>query len=240
MPRARSIKPGFFKNELLAQLPCQTRLLFIGLWTLADRAGRLEDRPMRIRIEIFPYDQVDIDPMLQALADQGFIDRYQSGGVRVISIANFGKHQSPHVKELASTLPAPDKTGADTSAKHLTPDSPFSDSLPPDNRKPVPVFSREDFEPTETEPGYWAERLYSRHPKKKDLPLVSAECLRIWTTKNGSALSFFREIDRIHGLWCTSEGWVKENGRYAPKLAEWLGDRGWTKEPEAEKGFMDD
>ena len=30
MPRARNIKPGFFANEELAELPFETRLLFIG------------------------------------------------------------------------------------------------------------------------------------------------------------------------------------------------------------------
>ena len=49
MARARNIKPGFFKNEFLAEMPCEVRLLFIGLWTLADREGRLEDRPKRIK-----------------------------------------------------------------------------------------------------------------------------------------------------------------------------------------------
>ena len=31
MARARNIKPGFFTNDLLAELPFETRLLFIGL-----------------------------------------------------------------------------------------------------------------------------------------------------------------------------------------------------------------
>jgi hypothetical protein len=32
------------------------RLLFTGLWCLADREGRLEDRPAEIKAEIFSYD----------------------------------------------------------------------------------------------------------------------------------------------------------------------------------------
>ena len=31
MARARNIKPGFFDNEILGELPALTRLLFIGL-----------------------------------------------------------------------------------------------------------------------------------------------------------------------------------------------------------------
>lgn len=86
----------------------------------------------------------------------------------------------------------------------------------------------------ETEVGYWKERLYARHPKKRDLVLVEHECARLWAQRNGDAVAFFREVDRVHGLWCKSGGWMKENSRYAPKLAEWLGDRGWTKVPETE------
>ena len=48
MARARNIKPGFFANDLLVDLPFEVRLLFIGLWTIADRAGRLCDRPKKI------------------------------------------------------------------------------------------------------------------------------------------------------------------------------------------------
>ena len=43
--RTRLLKPGFFMNEELARLPVRARLLFAGLWCLADREGRLEDRP---------------------------------------------------------------------------------------------------------------------------------------------------------------------------------------------------
>ena len=54
MARARNIKPGFFLNEELVELPFSTRLLFIGLWTLADRDGRMEDKPKRIKMSLFP------------------------------------------------------------------------------------------------------------------------------------------------------------------------------------------
>ena len=52
MARARNIKPGFFTNDELVELPFATRLLFIGLWTIADREGRMVDRPKKIKMEI--------------------------------------------------------------------------------------------------------------------------------------------------------------------------------------------
>ena len=65
--RARNIKPGFFKNEDLAECSPWARLCFAGLWTLADRDGRLEDRPKRIKAELFAFDAVDVDPLLGEL-----------------------------------------------------------------------------------------------------------------------------------------------------------------------------
>ncbi|MBD8194387.1 hypothetical protein IFR35_23610 [Pseudomonas fluorescens] len=105
MARARNIKPGLFSNELLVELPAFDRLAFIGLWCLADREGRLEDRVKRIKIELFPCDDYDVEEGLARLAAAGFISRYQVAGFSVIEIVNFQKHQSPHGSEKDSTLP---------------------------------------------------------------------------------------------------------------------------------------
>lgn len=109
MARARNIKPAFFSNELLAELPAFDRLLFVGLWCLADREGRLEDRPKRIKMELFPCDSYDVDAGLADLCTAGFVIRYQVEGHSVVEIVNFLKHQSPHGSEKDSTLP--DKNG---------------------------------------------------------------------------------------------------------------------------------
>lgn len=130
MARARNIKPGFFANEYLASLSPHARLLFIGLWTLADREGRLEDRPTRIKGQLFPYEDIDVDSCLNQLCgkhepsmtqDQAkhdssmvqacvnhescFIVRYQIGGKKFIQIMTWHKHQAPHHKEVASEIP---------------------------------------------------------------------------------------------------------------------------------------
>ena len=106
--RARNIKPGFFTDEELLELPPLTRILFAGLWCLADRAGRLPDKPRRIKIEVLPCDDCDVDAALQSMHDRGLILRYEVDGVHYIQIENFLKHQNPHVKEVASVIPPPD------------------------------------------------------------------------------------------------------------------------------------
>lgn len=105
MARARNIKPGLFRNELLIERSVATRLLFVGMWTLADREGRLENRPKKIRLELFPYDDVDVEKMIDELREDGFIDVYDADGKSVIEVVNFLRHQTPHGTEKDSTLP---------------------------------------------------------------------------------------------------------------------------------------
>jgi hypothetical protein len=148
MARARNIKPGFFQNEDLVELPFEVRLLFIGLWTLADREGRLEDRPKRIKMAVFPADNVDVDAALEQLKGAGFLVRYDAGNIKAIQITNFSKHQNPHVKEAASTIPpadgfvpqteqAPDEHGASTVQAPDEHEASHADSLIPCN--PIPI-----------------------------------------------------------------------------------------------------
>lgn len=107
MARSRNIKPGFFKNDILAEIEPLGRLLFAGLWTIADREGRLEDRPKRIKVEVLPYDDCDVDQLLQELHNHEFILRYEVEGERYIQISSFKKHQNPHKNEAPSAIPAP-------------------------------------------------------------------------------------------------------------------------------------
>jgi hypothetical protein len=110
MARTRSIKPSFFKNEYLAECEPMARLLFIGLWTLADSQGRMEFRPLRIKAELFPYENCDILGLLKQLADKGFVRAYESGDVRVLEIPTFGDHQRCHPDERDEGLPPPDES----------------------------------------------------------------------------------------------------------------------------------
>ena len=107
--RARNIKPGFFKNEDLAECDPLARILYAGLWCMADREGRMEFRPKRIKAEALPYDECNIDDLLSQLHKSGFVLIYQVNGEKYLSIVKFAKHQNCHVREADSTIPAPDE-----------------------------------------------------------------------------------------------------------------------------------
>jgi hypothetical protein len=105
--RARNIKPAFFTNELLGTLEPIIALTFTGLWCLADRDGILEDRPLRIKAELFPYrESLDVNGYLTVLERTGFISRYEVDDIKYIEVLNFRKHQAPHHTEKAKGYPS--------------------------------------------------------------------------------------------------------------------------------------
>ena len=107
MARSRNIKPSLFRNEVLGVADPLLTLLFESLWCLADKEGRLEDRPLRIKADTFPYrDGIDVNRYLTELHRLEFIRRYTERGVAVIQVLAFKIHQSPHHTEKASVLPA--------------------------------------------------------------------------------------------------------------------------------------
>lgn len=110
MARIRYLKPDFFRDEDLAEHPFWVRILYQGLWCFADKAGRLEDRPRRLKADIFPYDDVDVEDGLQILAKEKnvtkrpFIVRYQANGRPYIQVIQWW-HQKPHHTEPDSIIP---------------------------------------------------------------------------------------------------------------------------------------
>ena len=134
MARARNIKPSLFMNEILGTADPLYTILFEGLWCLADREGRLEDRPLRIKAEVLPYrDGIDTDQLLNWLQQNRFIVRYCVDGAKYIQIINFVKHQNPHKNETESKFPpyseeVPNKSEVipnNSEALGLIPDSGF-------------------------------------------------------------------------------------------------------------------
>lgn len=99
MPRSRNIKYEFFTNDELADNDPLGRLLFIGLWTLADYKGDLIWKERRIKAKLLPYDDCDVNKLAINLDKSGFI-RFYSDGVNLYArVVNFDSHQNPHKNE---------------------------------------------------------------------------------------------------------------------------------------------
>jgi hypothetical protein len=199
--RARNIKPGVFKNEVLGTEDPILTLLFEGLWCMADREGRLEDRPLRIKAEIFPYrESLDIHRYLTELERMGFVRRYKASGIALIQVLNFKKHQNPHHTEKESELPAPVDSPLDNS--ECPADSLIPDSLIPDKKpSPEPKISSGSVAPSR-----------KKKPMRTPLPqnFGISDAVRKWAQKNGYSML---EEHLEHFI-----GYVKANGKI---YADW-------------------
>jgi hypothetical protein len=255
VPRARNIKPSFFKNEELGSMPFSARLLFIGLWILADREGRLEDRPARIAGELFPYDRqvgaAEVDVWLSRLTEppEMFIVRYVIGASRFIQISNFSKHQSPHMKEQASIIPAsgenekapgmsgasirqtPDMHPPGRCVAHLNPDVLNPDVLNPDsNTLSCPEPSRDDPKPPKVaniklcDPAireWFTEEFWPAYPRKDDVKNARRAAMKRANTETCRA-----EI--MAGLKAQLPVFATRERNFVPLASTWLNGERWN------------
>jgi hypothetical protein len=105
--RIRSLKPSFFMSESVGAVSFAARLLFAGLWTLADREGRLVWKPRTIKAQIFPHDDgLEIAPLAEEIVAADLMRFYQDAHHTYAWLPGFTKHQRPHPKEPLSDIPA--------------------------------------------------------------------------------------------------------------------------------------
>jgi len=234
MARTRLLKPDFFTDEDLADLPFEARLLFAGLWTIADRAGRLEDRPKRIKAHLFPYDAVDVDALLAHLERGGFVARYTVEDASVIQIRTFVRHQHPHHKEVPSVLPEnPNKfqkprlgRGPTVPSPGPTPTLPLTDpsdtldpdTLDPDALDPDPLTKAQpSVVPTSGFEVFW--RAYPRKVGKD-------AAKKVWQQRKPDLQTV---LDAL--AWQTSsDAWTKDGGSFIPHPATYLRQGRWQDE----------
>ena len=222
--RARNIKPGFYKNEDLAECEPLARIIFTGLWCMADREGRLECRPKRIKAELLPYDNCDVVKLMEQLRKYGFIIAYKANDKIYLSIPSFTEHQNCHVKEIASTIPAPDEHGVSTvlvgpltDSLLLNPDSPL---LIPSIRSPR--GSRVKKEYSEDFFLFWKQ-----YPKR----VGKDEAWRAWQKRKPD----MPEMDVVLKAIETqkrSDQWTKDGGQFIPNPATWINQGRWDDEIE--------
>lgn len=116
MARIRTIKPSFFRHELLFEAETESglpiRLAFCGLWTACDREGRFQWKPRALKLDCLPYDDVDFNLVLETLVKYGFVVKYSIGEDSYGTIPSWDKHQHINQREQASELPPPDEAGA--------------------------------------------------------------------------------------------------------------------------------
>ncbi|KAA5935351.1 hypothetical protein F3I27_23195 [Pantoea sp. Bo_2] len=106
MARIRTIKPEFWTDEKVVECSFEARLMFIGMFNFADDKGNLVRSPKRIKMQIFPADMIDCEPLIKELSCVGLLREYSVNGVDYIHIEGFSKHQKIN-RPSATTIPAP-------------------------------------------------------------------------------------------------------------------------------------
>lgn len=229
MARARNIKPGLFKNEVLGVADPLLTILFQSLWCLADREGRLEDRPLRIKAETFPYREgLDVNGYLTELARLGFICRYSVAGSNFIQVLNFAKHQNPHNTEKKSDIP---EMPEESASCDLTVSSPLNNgtsradslNLIPDPlilNPSTPAVAERPKRASKTVDDESFEHAWSAYPKRPGAS--KADALKAWTARirEGS-----RAEDMIAGVHRYAD-YIRKDGtepRYIKQPATFFG-----------------
>lgn len=244
--RARLLKPGFFDDADLARLPMGARLLFAGLWCMADREGLLIDSTKKIAGDIFPHDANigadEVDAWLDELSPRQIV-RYSVDGGNYIQIKNFSKHQTVNVKERASGIPKPSRSALKKTMPSTEKDNAehVLFTLPPEAEAEAVVLAHAAR--SAHEPSPWsssvdlediARRMHKRHPNRERagaLKLVMDAIVELLVDAvHPDTLA--QKLDRCHEAACKSKGWTKDGGEFVPGLAKWIRSRDWDTDDE--------
>jgi hypothetical protein len=224
MARARNLKPALFKNEILGVADPMLTLLFEGLWLLADREGRLEDRVLRIKAELFPYREgIDVNSMLNWLNKNGFIVRYTAGDSSFIQIENFVKHQNPHKNEVESEIPC--VSDGCVSSVLIASDTDFIGTAPADSLS-LDSLSLDSLTPSlapvddDLFPKFW-----NLYPNKKGKEAAQKAWKKLKVTDD-----LFSLITSGLAKQVVCADWIKDAGQFIPHPSTWLNGKRWEDE----------
>jgi hypothetical protein len=109
--RIRSVYPDFWSDSITGTMRAEVALLYIGLWSVADDAGRMEWDPLRFAAVLDPYGAKFGKPAamkahLGQLVALGRLVRYEVAGRQYAFIPTFPTWQKPN-RPTPTRLPVP-------------------------------------------------------------------------------------------------------------------------------------
>lgn len=94
MARIRSVKPDLWTDPDFIELSIGARLLFIAAKNFASDYGVLPDKAKQLKLQCFPGDDIDIEPLIDELVALGlWARRTAPDGARVLVIRAFNRHE---------------------------------------------------------------------------------------------------------------------------------------------------
>jgi hypothetical protein len=238
--RIRTIKPDFWTDEKVVELSPWARLLFIGLWNIADDHGRLIYSPRKIKLQLFPADSIEVGDLFRELIDRRLVLIYKNGdSTQYLQVKHFAEHQKID-KRSPSKIPDPHSIApipVDTRQVPLTsaelpqvpPDYPESRRVPPDPAESPRI------PPPEVEVDVEVERKGTEG--KNPSPAVASATSGFHAETNGIQKlpdpRFQPLVDAFHKHYpIVNEGqecpWSKREGNQAKLLLSALDPKTWT------------
>jgi len=110
MPGYRKIRRTLLDNPRFGMLGVFSQHLYLKLLLIADDQGRLQGHPAWIRSRAFPYQDIalkEIEQALKELEEKGFVLRYQADGMALIQIRNWWQESDLQWAQ-PSEYPAPE------------------------------------------------------------------------------------------------------------------------------------
>ena len=104
MARIRTIKPEFWRDELLASISAEAALLAIGLLNHCDDEGFFNANPKLVESDVFPLRMLakSTTELLRELSGIGYIEVFSGSDSKTYGkVANFEKHQVINKKTLS-------------------------------------------------------------------------------------------------------------------------------------------
>ena len=213
MARIRTIKPELWTDERLTECSLSARLLFIGMLNFADDNGNQAYSAKRLKMQVFPADSLDTQPLLDELLTHGVIMEYSVNGEKFLHIKGFLKHQvinrpsptripKPTFREDSVSAPGAFTVGREGKGKEL--------QIPVVAIAPVvlPGFAQ-----------FW--ETWPSGGRKQ----AKGACLKAWEKARAESET---PLVIAHVLRMTeSREWVKNSGEFIPAPLVYLNQRRW-------------
>ena len=110
MPRIRTIKPSLWSDPSFASMTRESRLLLIGIVSMADDDGRLVFTKSAVCGYVYPHDDIPTRSYNSWVAEviaSGIVHQYQADGFTYACIPKWHAHQVID-RYTPSTIPPPD------------------------------------------------------------------------------------------------------------------------------------
>lgn len=256
----RIIRDGILRSLRINALSRDAELFYRRLMNVVDDFGRYEAELSMLRSDVFPLrvDDVTTDQIAQWLEEcmagqNPLIILYTVNGKRYLQITKFGQRERTSkcpdpVEGVAATCGELRQNAASRARSTTTTTTTTTEPKPQPAAEVVemrrPVQSEKSFQLAATVNGsgtvlpadsgfeLWATAAWIIHPKKTDKIAAWRALKSVYLDPDKKRL-----FDQNHHLWCETEDWRKENGKYCPRLVMFIENDAYFSAPIAEDEY---